>query len=60
MEKKLSEEQIENIINDTETSFSIEGMSLTEENKEVGRKILSGEMDVDSYVKDYIEKNKRG
>lgn len=48
-EKKFTEEQIEKIIKEKETIFGIEGMSFSEEEKELTRKYLAGEITDEEY-----------
>jgi hypothetical protein len=50
----VSEQDIQKILNNAKTSMEIEGFEIDHELEETGRMILSGELNVDVYVADYI------
>jgi hypothetical protein len=55
----MSAEQIEKILKNTKTSMEIEGFTIDSDLEDVGRKIVTGELDVRKCVADYIEEFKR-
>ena len=50
--------KIEEIIDSVSASFEMEGFVVTEEDRERGRAILSGEKDIEQVVKEINDKNK--
>ena len=55
----MTEDQIESIINRVVTSQAIEGFVVTEESKELMRKIIRGETTVEVEVAKIVEKYKK-
>ena len=51
----MSEQKLERILKNAKTSMEIEGFIIDKELEETGRKILTGELNID----DYIEQVKR-
>jgi len=47
----MSEEQIERILKNTKFSMEMEGFTIDKSEEEIGRRILTGELN----IKDYIE-----
>lgn len=58
--QKLTEQEVEYKMNQVIASFAMEDMILTEEEIEVGKKIIRGELNVDEYVKDIISDIEKG
>ena len=54
--KKLTPEEVERIIEDKKTIFAIEGMSFTDEELEMSRKFLLGEITKEEYEKSKFKK----
>ena len=55
----LSEIQVERILKNAKTSMEIEGFTISQELEETGRKIVTGEININDYVADYIAQYKR-
>ncbi|MDR2560078.1 MAG: hypothetical protein LBC86_11150 [Oscillospiraceae bacterium] len=55
----MNTERIEKILKNTKTSMEVEGFTIDHDLEEVGRKIVTGELDVKKCVADYIEEFKR-
>ena len=55
-EKKLTPEEIDKIERNVETIFAIEGMEFTDEEKEMGRKYLAGEISLKEYQGHFLKK----
>ncbi|GHU76482.1 hypothetical protein FACS1894188_09070 [Clostridia bacterium] len=54
--QKLTEQEIELAMRTTKASLAFEGFYLTDENEDIGRKILKGEMTGDEAVDYYLAK----
>ncbi|MCL2087233.1 MAG: hypothetical protein FWH05_06540 [Oscillospiraceae bacterium] len=55
----MSSEKIEKILKNTKTSMEMEGFVIEPELEEAGRKILTGELDINVYIADYIAQFKQ-
>ncbi|MCL2125011.1 MAG: hypothetical protein FWH33_03360 [Oscillospiraceae bacterium] len=55
----MDEQKIDKILRNAKTSMEIEGFVINEELEEIGRKIVTGELNVTDYVANYIAQYKQ-
>ena len=55
----MDENKIDKILRNAKTSMEIEGFVIDEELEEIGRKIVSGELNINDYVANYIAQYKQ-
>ena len=55
----MDEQKIDKILRNAKTSMEIEGFVINEELEEIGRKIVTGELNVNDYVANYIAQYKQ-
>ena len=54
----MNEHKIEKILKNAKTSMEIEGFTINRELEETGRKILTGELNINDYIANYIAQYK--
>ena len=57
--KSKSPQEIERILNCTRVSMEVEGFVIDKELEEIGRKIVTGELNINDYVANYIAQYKQ-
>ena len=55
----MDEQKISKILSNAKTSMEIEGFVIDQELEEVGRKIVTGELNINDYVANYIAQYKQ-
>jgi len=55
----MSDERIERILKNTKFSMEMEGFTIDKEQEEVGRKLLTGELDIRDYIETVKQKAMR-
>ena len=55
----MDEKKIDYVIRNAKRSMEIEGFVIDEELEEIGRKIVSGELNINDYVANYIAQYKQ-
>ena len=55
----MNEQKISKILRNAKTSMEVEGFVIDKELEEIGRKIVSGELNINDYVSNYIAQYKQ-
>ena len=55
----MEEQKISKILKNAKTSMEVEGFVIDNELEDIGRKILTGELNINDYVANYIAQYKR-